>query len=130
MSWTDGYISEFDYTYNYYRELNPLNVEFSLAMAGLKTPKFSNICELGFGQGISLNYLAASERYSVFGTDFNPRMASFALEVSQQVGLGANIYDESFEEFTARSDMPKFELILLHGIWSWTDKNINNYKIH
>ena len=36
----------------------------------------------------------------------------------------ANLSDESFEEFCRRQDLPDFDFIGLHGIWSWvSDKN-------
>lgn len=38
-------------------------------------------------------------------------------------GANAHLYDEAFDEF-AKRDMPEFDYIGLHGIWSWiSDKN-------
>jgi len=34
-------------------------------------------------------------------------------------GSGAQLFDQSFAEFCARTDLPDFDYIALHGIWSW-----------
>ena len=36
--------------------LNPLNLNLALTYAGIKPPLIKNACELGFGQGISINF--------------------------------------------------------------------------
>src|SRR5690606_17751556 len=42
----------------------------------------------------------------------------------EQSGSDAKLYDEAFEEFCNRPDLPDFDFIGLHGIWSWiSDKN-------
>jgi len=53
------------------------------------------------------------------GTDFNPSQASFAQELARASGSDAKLYDEAFAEFVARTDLPEFDYIGLHGIWSW-----------
>ena len=57
--WSSGYVSELGYTYGYYRELNPKYIPFSLALRGYAAPKVETALELGFGQGISVNFHAA-----------------------------------------------------------------------
>ena len=37
---------------------------------------------------------------------------------------GAKLFDDSFAEFTSRADLPEFDIIGLHGIWTWiSDEN-------
>ena len=39
-------------------------------------------------------------------------------------GAGAQLFDQSFAEFCNRGDLPHFDFIGLHGIWSWiSDEN-------
>jgi hypothetical protein len=39
-------------------------------------------------------------------------------------GSGAKLFDQAFAEFCTRSDLPNFDVIGLHGIWSWiSDEN-------
>ena len=76
-------------------------------------------CELGFGQGVSANMHAASSVTQWHGTDFNPSQASFAQELGQASGADVALYDEAFDAFCNRDDLPAFDYIGLHGIWSW-----------
>ncbi len=122
--WTSGYVAEIDYTYGYYSELNPLKSALALINAGVHPGKISTACELGFGQGVSVNIHAAATRVQWHGTDFNPAQAAFARELAAVSGSGAQLFDESFESFSQRSDLPEFDFICLHGIWSWiSDEN-------
>jgi len=117
--WTDGYRADIDYTYGYYTELNPLKVQMSLLTAGIAPPPIAAACELGFGQGLSLNVHAAASSVEWHGTDFNPGQAVFARQLAAASGAKARPLDQSFEEFCARADLPDFDYIGLHGIWSW-----------
>jgi len=121
--WTSGYVADIGYTYGYYHELNPERVKLAFLNAGLIAPKFGTACELGFGQGLSVNLHAAASVCTWFGTDFNPEQAGFAQELAFASGSNPQLYDEDFEAF-AKRDMPSFDYIGLHGIWSWvSDEN-------
>ncbi len=120
--WNDGYFTESTYTYGYYREINPVFQRFCLLVNGYAAPfaqESDNHCELGFGQGVSINIHAAANLGKYFGTDFNPAHAAHANELCNASGCGANFFDDSFEEMLYRSDLPQFDSISLHGIWSW-----------
>jgi hypothetical protein len=122
--WTAGYVADIGYTYGYYSELNPLRARIALLNAGLALPKQGTACELGFGQGMSANIHAAASTTHWYGTDFNPAQAGFAQELAEASGAKAELYDQSFAEFCGRSDLPEFDYIGLHGIWSWiSDEN-------
>lgn len=121
--WTSGYVADIGYTYGYYLELNPQRVKLAFLNAGLVAPEFGTACELGFGQGLSANMHAASSVCSWHGTDFNPAQAGFAQELASVSGSNAHLFDEAFADFAQR-DMPEFDYIGLHGIWSWiSDEN-------
>ena len=121
--WTSGYVADIGYTYGYYLELNPQRVKLAFLNAGLVAPEFGTACELGFGQGLSANMHAAASVCSWHGTDFNPAQAGFAQQLSSVSGANAHLYDDAFAEFAQR-DMPEFDYIGLHGIWSWiSDEN-------
>jgi SAM-dependent methyltransferase len=121
--WTSGYVADIGYTFGYYQELNPQRVKLAFLNAGLVAPEFGTACELGFGQGLSANMHAAASVCSWHGTDFNPSQAGFAQELATVSGADAHLYDEAFDEF-AKRDMPEFDYIGLHGIWSWiSDEN-------
>jgi predicted O-methyltransferase YrrM len=123
--WTDGYIAEIGYTHGFYRELAPAMMRYALTLAGFDTPSLENFryCELGFGQGVSANLLAATHASGEFwGTDFNPRHAAGAQQLARQADLAnTQWFDESFREFLERYT-PPFDFIALHGIYSWVSE--------
>lgn len=121
--WSEGYVSDIDYTFGYYPELNPLRLRLALLFGGLVVPEVSTACELGFGQGLSVNVHAAASTVQWHGTDFNPAQAGMAQELASASGAGARLHDASFAEFCARSDLPDFDFIGLHGIWSWVSED-------
>lgn len=122
--WTAGYVADISYTYGYYTELNPLRVRQAFLNAGLVPPEVGTACELGFGQGMSANLHAAASVVQWAGTDFNPAQAGFAQELARVADSGAQLFDEAFDAFCNRPELPEFDYIGLHGIWSWiSDEN-------
>ncbi len=122
--WSEGYVSDIGYTYGYYPELNPQRVRLAFLSSGLVFPHIGTACELGFGQGLSTNIHAAASVVDWYGTDFNPAQAGFAQELASFSGASARLFDQAFDEFAQRPDLPQFDYIGLHGIWSWiSDEN-------
>ena len=122
--WSAGYVADIGYTYGAYAELNPLRIKLAFLSAGLVFPEVGTACELGFGQGMSINAHAAASVTQWHGTDFNPSQAGFAQELARNTGSGAQLWDQSFAEFCQRDDLPDFDFVGLHGIWSWvSDEN-------
>ena len=122
--WTSGYVADLSYTYGYYSELNPQRIKHLFLHAGLQYPKITSVCELGFGQGISINLHAAASPIAWHGTDFNPAQAAFAQELAEASGAEISVYDDDFSSFAKREELPDFDFIGLHGIWSWiNDEN-------
>ena len=93
--------------------------------AGLRPSSEGGVhCELGFGQGMSTNIHAAASNSTWYANDFNPSQASFAQEVATASGADVHLTDEAFADFCTRADLPDFDSIGLHGIWSWiNDEN-------
>ncbi len=126
MDWTSGYVAEIDYTHGYYRELAPGLMDFALLNAGFEPPARNGMryLELGFGQGLSANIHAAAVPGEFWGADFNPAHASNARRLAAVSGADAQFFDDSFAEMAERDDLPAFDYIVLHGIWSWvSDEN-------
>jgi hypothetical protein len=122
--WTSGYVADIGYTYGYYNELNPNRSILSFLNAGYVPPTQGVHCELGFGQGLSVNIHAAASGSLWYATDFNPSQAAFAQSLALASGADAYLTDEAFADFCNRSDLPDFDTIGLHGIWSWiSDQN-------
>lgn len=121
-SWNEGYFTDSAYVYGYYREQSPNFMRWCLLVNGFMSPEITENschCELGFGQGLSANIHAAATPGKFFGTDFNPAHAANANELATISGTNAKFFEDSFDEFYKRDDLPKFDSISLHGIWSW-----------
>jgi predicted nicotinamide N-methyase len=121
MDWTAGYVTEIEYTYGYYRELCPGLLRLACLSAGIAPPnsKALNYLELGYGQGLSLNIHAAANAGEFWGTDFNPVQTAHARAFAEASGSNVKALNDSFAELSARSDLPEFDVIALHGIWTW-----------
>ena len=119
--WHEGYTSEITYTYGYYPELSPARIRLSLLACGIDHSISDNpeYLELGFGQGLSLNINAATNSGTYWGTDFNPGQVANAREFANAIGKPLTLLEDSFEQLSQRSDLPQFDIIALHGIWSW-----------
>jgi SAM-dependent methyltransferase len=123
MSWTEGYVSEVNYTSGFYGELSPLKLGLATLIKSIQPPDSSQeftYCELACGQGFTTNILAATYPHAQFyANDFNPSHIATARDLAAKAGM-KNIlfFDDSFEEFLER-DLPQFDFISLHGIYSW-----------
>ena len=121
-SWNEGYFTDSTYTYGYYRELSPVFMRWCLLVNGIAAPEItadSCHCELGFGQGLSANIHAAATPGKFYGTDFNPAHAAQAQQLAEASGADAHFFEDSFEEFANRDDLPAFDSIGFHGVWTW-----------
>ncbi|MFZ5949611.1 MAG: class I SAM-dependent methyltransferase [Candidatus Rifleibacteriota bacterium] len=115
---------ENDYVIHYTSELNPARIQLMLAFSGKGvTSHFENACELGYGYGLSTLIHAAGGCTHWMGTDFNQSQAFYAQQIASQTGIQATFMPESFSEFCSRTDLPDFEYIALHGVWSWISDN-------
>lgn len=123
--WSDGYITDIEYTYGFYRELTPNYLAFAMAEANAQPIAFNaplQYCELGCGQGLSTNLLAAANPHITFyANDFNPKHIVEAQSLARAAGLSnAHFYDHPFAEFAAEKSLPEqFDIISLHGIYAW-----------
>lgn len=114
MDWTHGYVQSVDYTHHYCRELSPVHLDFACLSRGISTSLGDcplRYLELGFGQGLSLNVHAAASQGEFWGTDFIPAHVVNARELAAASHTGARLFDDSFEDFARRDDLPEFDVI-------------------
>ncbi|SMF60218.1 Methyltransferase domain-containing protein [Xaviernesmea oryzae] len=126
MAWSYGYFTDLNYTHGYYPEMNPAMLRLACLCNGVEPqlPAAPSYLELGFGQGVTINMLAAASPGSYWGTDFNPAQTVEARKLADASRADIHLFDDSFEEFAGRRDLPDFDVIALHGIWSWiSEKN-------
>jgi len=130
MAWNEGYVTEVPYTYGYYSDLSPARVNLALTMAGHAPIPAGPCCELGFGQGVCLAFNAVADpAREWWGTDFNPAHVQHARSLIDAAGVHAHLFDDSFEQFASRTDLPQFSYIALHGIWSWVSEENRSWIV-
>lgn len=130
-SWDMGYHSSSLYLHYYHYVFNPLWIKFILTANGCRVPNLDHgyACELGIGQGVSINMHALTSTTNWYGNDFNPSQVSFAQNLIPNKLDNLHIYDDSFEQFSKRDDLPDFAYIVIHGIWSWISPENQQYLI-
>lgn len=105
-----GYVTDQQYTHGYYAELNPLRLRLRLRLlllnVGWMPPRIERACELGFGQGVSINLHAAASLVNWQGTDFNAAHVAYAQETARASGVNIQLADDDFATFCARDDLP------------------------
>ena len=126
--WNEGYTSEINYTSGYYSELAPNRLKLALLSCGIdhSVPDRPHYLELGFGQGLSLTINAATNSGTFVGTDFNPGQVASARELAAAMGKPVTLLEDSFEEFAAAGQADQYDIIALHGIWSWISEGARN----
>lgn len=117
-------MAEITYTHGFYRELTPNLLSFAALVAGYRAPAADaplTYCELGCGHGVSTNIFAAANPHIQFhATDFNPAQIAGARELAAAAGLrNVHFHERSFAEFVEMEELPDFDIIALHGIYSW-----------
>jgi hypothetical protein len=120
VSWSSGYVSDIDYIVGYYSDQSPNHMRFALLVGGWDCPQGGNYLELGFGRGLALNIHAASNPGDFWGNDFMPAHVAQAQALADI--SGARVCEDSFEELSRRTDLPEFQFITAHGIYTWVDE--------
>ncbi|MET0336778.1 MAG: class I SAM-dependent methyltransferase, partial [Caulobacter sp.] len=105
---------------------------FAAETGGWRPPNLNgafNYCELGCGQGVTVNVLAATNPEACFwGVDFNPAQIANARRMAEAAQLpNAQFRDWSFAQALERvGELPEFDVIALHGVLAWvSDENID-----
>jgi|GEM_PF-110443 len=122
--WSEGYVTEIDYTWGFHKELSPTNLAWASALRGHTPPPLDgpfNYFELGCGNGLSLNVFAAAHPNATFyGADFNPSHVANGRRTAEQGGIkNVHFLEKSFADLATEKDLPELDFIVLHGIWTW-----------
>lgn len=135
MGWTGGYVSDIEYTGGFYAEQSPILLNFATLLEGfepLAPEQPFTYFELGFGRGHTVNLLAASNPQGRFyAADFNPAHVAGARALANGAQLAnVTLLENSFEELAHGAvDLPKFDYITLHGIYTWVTAENRKYIV-
>ena len=128
--WAHGYVTDVQYTAGFYRETTPLWLKFLTVYVNQRQSYKENFtcCELGCGQGMNLNLIAAVNPSDTFyGVDFNPSHIANARKVAEEAGLtNVKFFEEDFLELANHPPdrWPPFDYILLHGVYTWVSRDV------
>lgn len=119
----DGYVTDATYPDKFFRELSPVWLGYVAALAGVAAPDTAgafHYLELGAGLGHSLIANAgAFPRAEFHACDVNPEHVAGARRHAAAFGVGnVRFHEASFEELLRR-ELPQFQFIVLHGVYSW-----------
>ncbi len=123
--WRAGYVTEIGYAHGYYRELAPQNLALAALAKGVPAQGLDGaplrVLELGCGQGYSANLLAAANPHVDYtAIDFNPGHVAGARALAAAARTpNVHFSEASFEEFANDRGQGEFDLVTLHGVWSW-----------
>ena len=124
-SWNDGYVTEVRYTCGYYAELVPSRLALACLTKNVEAPGLGaqplRLLELGCGQGLSANIIAAANPHIEYtAIDFNPAHISFASALAREAGTpNLRFCEASFAEIAADDSLGQFDVITLHGVYTW-----------
>ncbi|MGJ3494330.1 biotin biosynthesis protein BioC [Piscirickettsia salmonis] len=126
MNWTDGYHTDSEYVADFFKELAPNYLDFICAINKVSPPptkKNFRYCELGSGNGVTANILAASFPEAEFhAIDFMPVHIANARHLAAEAELdNMHFHEVSFKE-ADQLNLEKFDYIVLHGVYSWISK--------
>jgi hypothetical protein len=123
-SWSQGYVSDIEYLPGFYADQAPGHLQLACLIKGYEPPLSSQsftYCELGCGQGATANIIAAANPLAhVVAIDFNPAHISGARRSAREFGLtNIEFIEMSFDELTNNKTLKDFDIVSLHGVWSW-----------
>ncbi|OYX13489.1 MAG: methylase, partial [Rhizobiales bacterium 32-66-8] len=122
--WASGYVADIEYLPGFYAEQAPSHLMLGCLVNGIEPPVVSGpftYCELGCGQGVTALVIAASNpQAEVVATDFNPAHIARARAMAKAAGLtNIRFLELSFADMGGHGDLPDFDMVSLHGVWSW-----------
>ena len=132
-AWAGGYVVDVEYTHGFYPDLAPLNLAMAANLAGRRAIDADSdftYLELGCGNGFSTALLAAANPHGRFwGNDFNPVHIHNARATAQAAGTDNVTFLEASFEALLDVDLPDFDIIAMHGIWSWISAENRHYLV-
>jgi len=118
------------YVRAFIRELAPSFLDHVAVLSGVRPPARERSfawCDLGCGQGVTAVMLAAMHPAGRFyGIDMMPAHVDHGRRLARDTRVGNVEFHQS--EFGAAADLvwPKFDYIVLHGVYSWVSASVRN----
>src|SRR5262249_5651101 len=120
-----GYVVDTAYVHDFCRVQTPPMLALAALAGGVAAPYGAGepFCygDLGCGQGYTANLVAAANpKARVLGFDFNPSHIANARAVEGAPGrANVEFREASFAELPEDSGLPDFDVLCMHGVYSW-----------
>jgi SAM-dependent methyltransferase len=127
MDWHEGYVSDIDYVAAFFPEQSPALLSFACLLNGCEPPspeQHFRYFELGSGQGLTANILAAANPHADFyAADFNPAHIAASRQLAVAAGLqNIRFLESSFADLAdGLIELPPLDFITMHGVYSWVN---------
>lgn len=123
-----GYILDASYPTTFFRELSPVWLNYVAALNGAAPRELGQTftyLELGCGTGFSsLVHAAAFPSAEFHACDFNPICIAACEQRAGALAIrNVRFHEASFDELLTRN-LPEFDFIVLHGVYSWVDNPV------
>ncbi|MFT0891677.1 methyltransferase regulatory domain-containing protein [Pseudochelatococcus sp. G4_1912] len=128
--WSEGYVTEVEYTIGFFAELAPELLRFAMLSQGLDAPRGPiSYLELGAGHGLTSNIIAAvNPDVDVVAVDFNPTHITRAKALADKAGTkNVKFLERSFQDLARDDSLQSFDIIALHGVYSWVSEANRGY---
>jgi len=132
--WTGGYVSDIEDLPGFYREQAPGILDLVCLLSGIEPPRRPGAeagftyCEIGCGHGTTIAALAAAcPDGQFYGIDFMPAHIARAEAFRRSVQISNVAFLEADVVTLADapgSDLPMFDYITLHGVYSWVTPQV------
>jgi predicted O-methyltransferase YrrM len=125
---SQGYVVDAEYADTFFRELSPAWLNYVAASNGsrpcvVEEPFTYLELGCGFGQSVIVN-AAAFPRGEFHGCDYNPAHIERARRYAAALAVSnVEFHEASFEQLLER-DLPPFDFIVLHGVYSWVNADV------
>ena len=117
------YVTDVAYTADFYDHLAPARLAYTALINGYSAPRLDRPftwCELGCGRGVTALALAALHPGGEFhACDLNSSHVAYAELLRAEAGVrNLRLHAKSIGAML-REDLPRFDFIVLHGVYSW-----------
>ncbi|PMS18600.1 methyltransferase [Trinickia dabaoshanensis] len=125
---SSGYLSDVTFPDRFHRELSPTWLNYASVLGGARAKALGRpfrYLDLGCGFAHSTIVNAAAFPHAQFhACDFNRAHIEAASQRAARLGVGNVVFHESSFEALLEHDLPEFDFIVLHGIYSWVDADV------
>jgi SAM-dependent methyltransferase len=123
--WDAGYVTDTAYVHDFCQFQTPAILSVAALAKGVAAPSSHGepitYCDLGCGQGFTANLIAAANpQAEIFAADFNPSHIAGARNLARGAATRNIVFREAdFAELVDDASLPDFDIITLHGVYSW-----------